>query len=72
MKAIDLETTVATVQLSRQELIILANSINESLEAIADQEYMTRVGAEVQEARLLGKVLRVLLQEMCDMDKKHS
>jgi hypothetical protein len=50
--------------LSRAQLLLLAGSVNEAIEAVEDWEFATRLGAEKQEARQLraelGEVIRRL------------
>ncbi len=50
--------------LSRAQLLLLAGSVNEVIEAVEDWEFATRLGAEKQEARRLraelGEVIRRL------------
>lgn len=40
------------------ELVLLANSINEAMEAVDDWEFSTRLGAEISDARRLHNELR--------------
>lgn len=54
----------AVVELSRDELVLLANAINESREAIEEWEFSTRMGAEVVEANQLMEELTRLLSSM--------
>lgn len=45
--------------MTRDELRIVNNSVNETLEALDDDEYSTRVGATRDEARALRREFRV-------------
>ncbi len=68
MERIKVEGGVATVRLSKSELIVLANAINETQEAVEEWEFPTRVGAETHEAENLRQELKALLSSM----KEHS
>lgn len=48
---------------TRQELALLANSLNESLEAVDDWEFGSRLGGSSDEARALRSKVRDLLRE---------
>jgi hypothetical protein len=52
------------VQLSKKELIILANAINEAQEAVEEWEFLTRIGASPTEAEDLRRRLKALLSSM--------
>lgn len=54
----------ATVQLTKKELIILANAINESQEAVESWEFSTRMGADPTEAEQLRVKIKELLASM--------
>jgi hypothetical protein len=56
-----MERETVTVRLTKKELTILANAINESREAIEDWEFSTRMGAEPAEAEQLRRKLTMLL-----------
>jgi len=53
MTRVEQKNEVAVVRLTKHELVILNNSINESMEALEDWEYPIRVGASKHEARAL-------------------
>ena len=45
------------VRLSADEIAVVCNCINEALDALTDQEFVQRVGADRQQARaLLGRL----------------
>jgi len=55
------ENECAVVRFTKHELVILNNSIGESLEALEDWEYPTRVGGEKNEAReLLSEIGKLI------------
>lgn len=51
----------ALVRLTKQELVILANAINESRQAVEDWEFSSRLGAERVEADKLHVKLRQIM-----------
>lgn len=53
MQVVETKREGAVVLLTRQELAILANAINETFEAVAAWEFPTRVGAKPEEADAL-------------------
>lgn len=52
------------IELSRDELTLLANAINESLEIIDDREYSTRTGYDKNTAKQLHRKLSSVLENM--------
>lgn len=48
---------------TREELVLLANSLNEALEAVDDWEFGPRLGGSPDEARALRSMVRDLLRE---------
>lgn len=56
----DSEVVIAT---TRDELVLLANSLNEALEAIEGWEFDTRLGGSPEEARALRSKIKDLLRE---------
>lgn len=61
MEVLGMTDEGAAVRLTKKELIILANAINESQEAIEAWEFSTRMGAEPAEAEQLRMKLKELL-----------
>jgi hypothetical protein len=55
----DGDRVVLTV--TREQLLLLAGSVNEAIEAIEDWEFSTRLGAEKDDARLLRAALGDLI-----------
>jgi hypothetical protein len=53
MKIISTDTAGVTVQFTADELRMLNNAMNETLEALDDDEFSTRVGAERAEMSTL-------------------
>jgi len=51
-----------TIAATRDELILLANSLNEALEAVEDWEFDTRLGSSVDEARALHATINEILR----------
>ena len=49
------------VELDKNELVILANALNELREAIEDWEFTTRIGAEAGEAEELRRQISAVL-----------
>lgn len=47
--------------LSRDELLLLAGSVNEALEAVEDWEFETRLGADKDAARRVRNDLRAVI-----------
>ena len=62
MKVISKDPSSVLVRLTKQELTILANSINEAQEAIEDWELPTRVVSEPAEVEELRRQLSELLR----------
>lgn len=48
---------------TREELVLLANGLNEALEAVDDWEFGPRLGSSPKEARALRSKVRDLLRE---------
>jgi hypothetical protein len=49
------------LHLSRAELLLLAGSVNEAIEAVEDWEFSTRLGADKADARVLSVELGDLI-----------
>ena len=49
------------LHLSRAELLLLAGSVNEAIEAVEDWEFATRLGADKADARALSVELGDLI-----------
>jgi hypothetical protein len=49
------------LHLTRAELLLLAGSVNEAIEAVEDWEFSTRLGADKTDARVLSVVLGDLI-----------
>lgn len=56
----DSEVVIAA---TRDELVLLASSLNEALEAVEEWEFETRLGGSPDEARTLRSQIRDLLRE---------
>ena len=52
------------LHLTRDELLLLAGSVNEAISAVDDWEFSTRLGASVAEARALRKELGDLIARL--------
>lgn len=52
------------LSLTRGELILLAGSVNEAIEAVDDWEFSTRLGATKDEARALRSEMRRVMSEL--------
>jgi len=52
---------VISVQLSENELVLLANALNEAREAIDELEFATRLGVSAKEADDLRRKLHTIL-----------
>lgn len=50
--------------LSREELLLMAGSVNEAIEAVQDWEFSTRLGADKDAARALRAELRRVISEL--------
>ena len=61
MQIVNVQQGEATVRLSRMELVLLNNALNEVCNGIDIPEFATRLGAEVAEARTLLNELNNLL-----------
>lgn len=64
MDVITTDADTATVRVSKRELMILANAINEAREAVEEWEFSTRLGAEPAEAEELRGKLKTLLTQL--------
>jgi hypothetical protein len=64
MKVVATRPDTATVDLTADELMILANAINESKQALEDWEFATRMGAPRSEAEALRKEISDLLDSL--------
>lgn len=51
------------IAVTREELVLLANSLNEALEAVEEWEFDTRLGGSSAEALALGSKVNELLHE---------
>jgi hypothetical protein len=54
----------AVMALTRDDLVLLANSINEALEALDDWDFPIRVGAERDDARQLQARLAAVIRQL--------
>jgi uncharacterized protein HemY len=61
MRIVNSDPTEVTLTLTRDELRILANSMNEANEALDDLEFSTRMGAERKEVLRLHAQIHALL-----------
>jgi hypothetical protein len=52
------------LSLSRSELLLLAGSVGEAIEAVGDWEFSTRLGADKADARQLRRDLGVVISEL--------
>lgn len=52
------------LSLTREELLLLAGSVNEAIEAVEDWEFSTRLGAQKDDARALRSHLRKVIAEL--------
>jgi hypothetical protein len=52
------------LHLTRAELLLLAGSVNEAIEAVEDWEFSTRIGAEKDDARALQTQLGDLITRL--------
>lgn len=59
-EVVDGEVVIAA---TRDELVLLANSLNEALEGVEDWEFGPRLGGSQDEARALRSAVRNLLRE---------
>jgi hypothetical protein len=64
MEIIETTGDTALLRVTKDELITLANAINEAQEAIEDWEFSTRMGVDAAEAEELRKKLSTLLDSM--------
>ena len=60
MKLLHLSGTSIVVSLTEHDLVILANSINETQEAVEDWEFATRVGASPEDAEALRQQINAI------------
>ena len=56
-----IENDVAVLKLTKREIILLANALNEAREAVEEWEFATRLGVTLAEADTLSRALRALL-----------
>jgi hypothetical protein len=68
METVQVERDGATLKLTEAELIILANAINEALEALPDWEFSTRIGATPGEATALRERIGAIISSMAQLD----
>ena len=61
MKIKKMDKDTATIELSRQELSVLANALNETLDSIEEWEFSTRVGVEIPVAERIRTELSFAL-----------
>jgi hypothetical protein len=57
-------TDPIVLHLTRAELLLLAGSVNEAIEAVEDWEFSTRLGAEKDDARALRTQLGDLITRL--------
>jgi hypothetical protein len=52
------------LRVTRAELLLLAGSVNEAMEALEDWEFPIRIGAGVEDARVLRSELSALIARL--------
>jgi hypothetical protein len=57
MRVVTASDSGATIEFSRAELVLLANALNETLEAVDAEEFDTRVGSSTGDAVSLQEQL---------------
>ena len=70
MEILEQSSATATLRFQKQEIILLANALNETLEAIEEWEVPIRVGAETAEVQQLHRELRAILAKMRNLMSK--
>ena len=63
MKLVNAEGQIA-LYVTREQLVLLANSVNEALEALEEWEFPIRLGMEVAEAERVSDELSRLIGEL--------
>jgi hypothetical protein len=58
------QSSQIVLHVSRAELLLLAGSVNEAIEAVEDWEFSTRLGADKADARALGAGLGALIASL--------
>lgn len=64
MKLIESHNNLLTIQLDTRELVLINNSINETLEAVKEWEFETRVGASWEAAKQLLASAHTILSKL--------
>jgi hypothetical protein len=64
MDIIQIDGDTATIRVKTAEVVVLANALNETREAIEEWEFFTRVGASAAEADALRRALAALLERL--------
>jgi hypothetical protein len=62
MRVVTASDSGATIEFGRAELVLLANALNETLEAVDAEEFDTRVGASTADAVSLQEQLLAQLR----------
>jgi hypothetical protein len=52
------------LRVTRAELLLLAGSVNEAMEALEDWEFPIRIGADMEDARVLRSELSALIARL--------
>ncbi len=68
MNILSLESGTARLELTEHELVIVNNALNETLNAIDDDEFDTRVGATTGEVDALLSAVRGALRSLSGTD----
>lgn len=66
MRVLDTSDTGSTIEFDHAELALLANALNEALEAVDGDEFETRVGASVATAESLQEELAAQARRAVD------
>jgi hypothetical protein len=64
MEIIQIDGDTADIRVRASEVVVLANALNETREAIEVWEFSTRVGASPAEAEVLRQALVALLERL--------
>ena len=64
MKLVERSPDGVTIQITRDELLLLHGSMRETLEAIGDWEFSLRMGAELPDLKKLLSEFRTLIDQL--------
>lgn len=64
MQVQDVASEHTSVTLSRAELVLLNNALNEAVELLSADEFFIRVGVRVEEALELQRQMKAVIQQM--------